>query len=100
MDFTLLKEFLKPELIVVAIVLYFIGNWLKALQSIKDEYIPIILGVLGIVVAAVYVFATTSIVNTQEIFLAIFVAITQGVLCAGASVYVDQLLKQAEKLKE
>ncbi len=100
MDFTLLKEFLKPELIVVAIVLYFIGNWLKALKSIKDEYIPIILGVLGIVVAAIYVFATTTVASTQEIFLAIFVAVTQGVLCAGASVYVDQLLKQAQKLKE
>ena len=41
-------NYVKPELIVVAVVLYFIGMGLKQSQTVKDKYIPLILGGLGI----------------------------------------------------
>ena len=47
--------------------------------------------------AIIYIFATEEITGTQLIFKAIFTAITQGILCAGASVYINQIVKQATK---
>ena len=43
-----IMNYVKPELIVVAVVLYFIGMGLKKTQVVKDKYIPIILGCVGI----------------------------------------------------
>ena len=53
-----IMNYVKPELIVVAVVLYFIGMGLKHAQAVKDKYIPLILGGLGIVLCAVWVFAS------------------------------------------
>ena len=39
-----IMNYVKPELIVVAVVLYFIGTGLKQSQTVKDKYIPLILG--------------------------------------------------------
>lgn len=39
-----IMNYVQPELIVVAIVLYFCGMGLKQTQTIKDKYIPLILG--------------------------------------------------------
>ena len=57
----MLKEYIKPELLVVAIVLYFIGIGLKNTELIKDKFIPIILGILGVIISAIYIIATSSI---------------------------------------
>ena len=37
-----IKDYVKPELLVVAVVLYFIGMWLKQSETVKDKYIPLI----------------------------------------------------------
>ena len=80
-----ITNYVKPELIVVAIALYFVGMALKQAQAVKDKYIPLILG--GI-----------SICGTgQDIAMAIFTAITQGILIASLSTYVNQIVKQANK---
>jgi len=92
-----LKEYIKPELLVVAIVLYFVGMAIKNTELIKDKYIPLILGVLGMIISAIYVVATSTITGYQEVLMAIFTSIVQGILVAGASVYVNQLIKQSEK---
>lgn len=98
MDFVnLLKEYIKPELLVVAIVLYFIGIGFKNTELIKDKYIPIILGILGIIISAIYIIATSTINGYQEILTVIFTAIVQGILVAAAAVYVNQVIKQRKK---
>lgn len=99
MDFSMVQEFINPALIVLAVVLYFVGNGIKNSKTVQDEYIPFILGILGIVVAAVWVFANTPVTNFQEILMGIFEALTQGILCASAPVYLNQLIKQKEKLE-
>ena len=53
-----IMNYVKPELIVVAVVLYFIGMGLKQAQAVKDKYIPLILGGTGIVLCAIWVLAT------------------------------------------
>lgn len=90
-------NYVKPELVVVAIVLYFIGMWLKQSQTVADKYIPIILGVIGIVICGIYVIATCSLSGVQNIAMAVFTAIVQGILVAGLSTYVNQIIKQVSK---
>lgn len=90
-------NYVKPELLAVAVVLYFAGLWIKQSQSIKDKYIPLFLGAAGIVICAVYVFATCVCRTAQEIAMSVFTAVTQGVLVAGLSTYVNQIIKQIKK---
>ena len=78
-----IKDYVKPELLVVAVVLYFIGMWLKQSETVKDKYIPLINGLIGVAICAIYVFATCACGSGQDIALAVFTALTQGVLVAG-----------------
>ena len=85
-----LVNYIKPELLITAVALYFMGIALKEAQAVKDKYIPLILGGVGILVCCSY--------NTaQDIAMAVFTSMTQGVLVAGLSTYVNQLIKQLEK---
>ena len=90
-----LEDYIKPELLITAIALYFMGIALKEAQAVKDKYIPLILGCAGILICGIYVFATCK--NAQDIAMAVFTSTTQGVLVAGLSTYVNQLIKQLEK---
>ena len=90
-------NYVKPELVVVAIVLYFAGTWLKQSKTVPDKYIPIILGAIGIIICGIYVIATCNLSGVQNIAMAIFTAIVQGILVAGLSTYVNQIIKQAGK---
>lgn len=47
-------NYVKPELLVVTVVLYFIGMGMKKSEVIKDKHIPMILGILGIVICDLY----------------------------------------------
>ena len=92
-----IMNYVKPELIVVAVVLYFIGMGLKQAQTVKDKYIPLILGGIGIALCAIWVLATCTLSTGQDIAMAVFTAIVQGVLVAGLSTYVNQIIKQIGK---
>ncbi|MBN1076091.1 hypothetical protein DVV91_17365 [Clostridium botulinum] len=91
-------NYIKPELVIVAIALYFLGEGLKNSNIVRDNYIPIILGVVGVTLSVIWVLATSTINNYQDILMAIFIGITQGFTVAGLSVYVDQLAKQLNKV--
>ena len=90
------NEFINPELLILIPVLYLIGVGIKS-SKIADKLIPLILGACGVVLACIYVLAVDTVENPQDILTAIFTAITQGILCAGASVYVNQIYKQATR---
>ena len=92
-----IMNYVKPELLVVAVVLYFIGMGIKKTEYIMDKYIPMLLGIIGITICALWVFATCTCSSSQEIAMAAFTAITQGILVAGLSTYINQLIKQANK---
>lgn len=92
-----IMNYVKPELIVVAIVLYFIGMGLKKAEAVADKYIPLILGGVGIILCAVWVLATGPLSTGQDIAMAIFTAIVQGILVAVLSTYVNQIIKQINK---
>lgn len=86
------ENFIDPKLLVLVPVLYIVGAGLKKTNTINDKYIPYILGIGGVALACLY------IVGTQGFsVIGIFTAITQGILCAGSTVYVNQLIKQYNK---
>ena len=93
----MLMEFVKPELLVVAVVLYFVGLGLEKAQAVKEKLIPLILGGAGILICGIYVFATCSCTGPGAIAMAFFTSITQGILVAGASYYVRQVTVQLKK---
>lgn len=100
MDLTqIIQNYIKPELLVVSIVLYFIGMGIKKTEKINDKYIPVILGILGVIISAIYVVATSLFNGYQSILMAIFTSFVQGILVAGLSVYANQVIKQAKKVE-
>lgn len=90
-------DYVKPELIVVSVALYFIGMWLKQAAFIKNKYIPLVLGIVGIFICGIWVIGTEATTTRQGIAMAVFTAIVQGVLVAGLSTYVNQFIKQLGK---
>ena len=95
----LLMSYIKPELIIVSIALYFVGIWIKNTEYIKDKWITLILGITGIVICAIWVLANTPIGTWQELLMAIFTSIIQGIMLAALSTYVNQLIKQHNKIE-
>lgn len=95
---TLLTNAIKPELLVLIPVLYLIGVAVKKTEKINNKFIPLILGCIGVAFALVYVLATAeNLSNFQAVLLVVFSALVQGILCAGASVYGNQIFKQLFK---
>ena len=90
------QDYIKTELLILVPVLYFIGIGLKK-SKLSNKWIPTVLGVSAIVLSTIWVIATVDISSLQETAFAIFTAVTQGVLVAGASVYANQLYVQAKK---
>ncbi len=90
------QDYIKTELLILIPVLYFIGVGLKK-SKLPDKWIPAVLGILGTVLSAVWVLETSDISGLQETASAIFTAVTQGVLVAGASVYANQIYVQGKK---
>lgn len=90
------QNYIKTELLVLVPVLYLIGIGLKK-SKVPDKWIPILLGAISVALSSVWVLATAEILGLQESASAIFTAVTQGVLVAGASVYANQLYVQTKK---
>ena len=74
-----------------------ISNMRQKLAELKDHIIPVVLGAFSVAVCAIYVCATSDLSTVQNVLMAVFVAVVQGLLLAGGSVYVNQIIKQAKK---
>lgn len=85
-------EYIKPELLVLIPALYFLGQSIKKSETVPNKYIPTVINVLGIALALLYVFGAEGM-NAA----ALFTAIIQGVLAAGAAVNYNEVKKQLEK---
>ena len=92
-----IMNYIKPELLILAPVLYLLGAALKKAQAFADKYIPLALGAAGVLLAVVWVLATTDMTGYKDALQAVFVALTQGILAAGCSEYANQLVKQSGK---
>ena len=83
---------IRPELLILAVVLYGLGMILKK-TSLKDNFIPLILGAAGLTVGVTY-----CCIIEGFVWAAIGTGAVQGLMCAAASNYVNQVIKQMQKL--
>ncbi len=95
-----ISNYIEPKLVVVAVVLYLIGEMLKSSKLTKDKYLPVILGVIGVIICGIWVASTYSVSTYKDVFTAVFTALIQGVLTAGLAVYGNQIVKQLNKKDE
>jgi len=93
MEFT---NYIDRTLLVLVPVLYLTGMALKKYGK-SPRRIPLTLGGAGIFLATLWALATNDISGYQDALMAAFTAIVQGVLCAGAAVYANQIYKQSRK---
>lgn len=89
-----LMDFISDGMVIVIVVIYVMGVFLKRLESVKDKYITCILMLFGITIAVLL-----SIINAQyKVNLDVIVnGILQGILCWGVSVGINQTTKQLSK---
>ena len=86
-------DYIAPELLLVVPVLWVLGKLLKEAAFVKNKYIPLILGGVGIVLAVCHIAGSGTTITATGIFT----AVTQGILCAGVAVYGHQIVKQLGK---
>lgn len=87
-------QFIKPELLVLIPVLYFIGVWCKASNHIKDWLIPFILMSISIVLTATYLISMEFASAGNLVAAYIFTSVVQGTLCAAAAVFTENVKRQ------
>ena len=80
-------EYITENALILIPVLYVIGMFLKALEFIKDKYIPGILLAIGIAFSIALIGLNVN-------------AVIQGILVTGATVLGNQLIKQYKKENE
>ncbi len=91
-----IMSYIKPELIIIVPVLYCIGMILKSTRLV-NKWIPLILGGISVILCLIWVLSRSDIGNIQSFVGALFTAVTQGILTAGLSVYINQIYNQMKK---
>lgn len=86
-------ESIQPELLLIVPVLWVLGRLLKEASFLQNRWIPLILGIVGMLLAVCQMAGATETLTLADVFT----ALTQGLLCAGAAVYGHQLVKQTKK---
>lgn len=89
MDYT---SFIKPELAVLVPALCALGAMLKKTERVKDNFIPLILTGVSLVLSSMYVLGTEGVT-----IMSLFTAIVQGFICVAAAVYSNQVYKQTKE---
>lgn len=87
-----MTDYIRAELLILIPVLVIVGKIFSDTKVIKNKYIPMLLGLSGIVLSVIYTLSVYGLsLNT------IFTGIVQGILCAGTAVYGNQIYKQLGK---
>ena len=89
-----IQDYIKPELLTLIPVLYLIASGIKH-SNICDKYIPPIIGSIGMILSTIWIIATSD--YPLNILFSIYTGITQGILCAGTTVYINQLIVQSRR---
>ena len=92
-----MMELIRPEMLVLIPVLYLIGVALKRAEVFENKYIPLGLGLLGALLGAAWLLVFRD--AEYNILQSLLMGAVQGILCAGCSVYANQLYKQFKEEK-
>ena len=74
-----------------------LGKGIRRTEKVEERYFPLVLGMAGIGLCAVWVVGTSCLCSVQEAAMALFTALVQGVLVTGLAVWA---LRRLEKGKE
>lgn len=94
MDIT---AYIQPELLILVPVLYLVGEGIKRSKT-PDEVIPLVNGLLGMMLACLYCFATMK--PGDSVAMVLFTGVIQGILCAAAATYLYEAQKDVRRLRE
>lgn len=84
MEWSVISELIKPELLVVVAVCWIIGYVLKQTPKVPDWTI-----IYAVTLAAIFIVCLTLGFTAESIL--------QGILCGAVAVYGNQLVKQTQK---
>lgn len=90
-----IASYIQPELLVLVPVLYLVGEGIKK-SGTDSSVIPLVNGILGIMLACLYCFATRA--AGSSVAMVLFTGIVQGILCAAAATWAYEAQKQGRKL--
>jgi len=90
----ILMDYVKPELLVLILVLWYIGSKIKETSLIKDEFIPFILMVVSIFIAASYVLLFEGFTGQ-----AFWIGVMQGLVIATIQGWLYSTKKQVDSLR-
>mgnify|MGYP003415785663 CR=1 FL=1 len=90
------QDYINTDFLILVPVLYFIGLGLKK-STLPDKWIPLTLGVVGVFLCGIWTLSVIDLSSIQSILTGMFTAVTQGILVAGTSVYVNQIYVQSKK---
>ena len=93
-----MMELIRPEMLTLIPVLYLIGVALKRAEVSENKYIPLGLGLLGALLGAAWLLVFRD--AEYNILQSLLMGAVQGILCAGCSVYANQLYKQLKTEEE
>lgn len=82
------------QVVAIVVICYLIGLAVKAIPAIKDEFIPVIVGVCGGILGVIGMFVMPDF-PADDILNAIAIGIVSGLASTG----VNQAYKQLTKLK-
>lgn len=85
-------EYIKPELLVLVFVLWYIGTLLKKSEKVEDWFIPFILMLISIVMALSWVLITSGFTA-----MAVWVGVMQGFVIAAVEGQAYQYFKQIKE---
>lgn len=91
-----IASYINPELLVLVPALFLVGMAIKRYGS-DDRVIPMVLGLLGMLLACLYGIATMK--GGDSVAMVLFTGLLQGIFCAAAAVYAHQNYKQLTKEK-
>ncbi len=93
MDWNLVLEFVRPELLILVIFVWCFGLFLKKTPMLKQEWIiPMILLFVSVVITILYI---AFVVKEGFTPASIISSIIQGVIIAALAVFGNEVLKQA-----
>lgn len=87
----IISQYIDPQYAMLIAVLYCVGEAIKRTNAVNYRWIPAILTLLGVGLAALNSFGGGAYTSAAA---ALYQASGQGVLCASMSVYLNQLVKQ------
>ena len=90
------QDYINADFLILVPVLYFIGLRLKK-STLPDKWIPLVLGAVGVFLCGIWTLSLIELSSIQSVLTGLFTAVTQGILVAGTSVYVNQIYVQSKK---